>query len=709
MQSENTSGVNPEQPSPNSFAKSVGDILVAHQQNGEERAADYLLGSLIQRDQYVGEVYSMGYENAIVQIHDHFRQKVGGIPGLSFLIATRLIPGKTFEHQKEDSSILLLRVMDAAQLPNHAEAERIRAETAQRATGEEGVFWDEAHIMDAATANVLSFAGVKCRIIGTFYLTPTTDVRVPFALQFGCDISNYYPNRGLKVYKPNDEALQRIVNYRDQQRAVSVDAVNVGAVRYASTNRSFQGVANVPVEIVPEDLLGQKTALFGMTRIGKSNTTKIILQSVFNLRFSSGRRVGQIVFDPNGEYANENVQDRGALKNLWRTNSAGDSSDVVTYGSILHPNDPNRRLMLVNFFADDTLQIGKEIIDAVLAEHNAIYISNFRQIEIPSPPSSTDFGPDATRKRRRILVYKALLAKAGFPSPAGQQPSTSRLFSQDLLQAMSTSTGANAAEYQEGATLLGRQGISWDQLALACQHLDAFIHESGSGYNAFNASYMANSSTGDPWADEDLKKLLRMFGYANGARLIGNARPMHTNTVGSDYAADVYRELQAGRLVIVDQSGGEEAVNRSSAERIMRFIFSRNQSVFRAARRPPDVLVYVEEAHNLLPSATDVDYTDIWVRTAKEGAKYNLGLVYATQEVSSIQKNILKNTSNWFIGHLNNTDETKELVKYYDFADFESSIRRAQDKGFLRVKTLSNLFVVPVQVRLFEAPPADAS
>ena len=200
------------------------------------------------------------------------------------------------KYSHEDSSILLLRVIDAAPLPDSGETERIRVQSAQRVSGETDKHWDQRDVMDARTHNELSFAGVKCRVIGTFFLDDVhgmenaRDVAARLVTRFGSDLSNYYPNQDLIVYKPKDEALEAIVNYQDTDRREDLRnhlRVPIGNVRYASTNRAFQGISNVEVSISPADLLEQKTALFGMTRTGKSNTTKIVAKSVFDLRFDS--------------------------------------------------------------------------------------------------------------------------------------------------------------------------------------------------------------------------------------------------------------------------------------------------------------------------------------------------------------------------------------------------------------------------------------
>ncbi len=674
---------------------------------------------LIQTEQYIGDLYSINYETGRVIVHDFHRQKVGGIPSLSFLIATRVDPtSDDIDFKDEDSSFVLLRVMDAAQLPQDKEAERIRVETAQRISGETDTNWDEKGAMDLRTRNLLGFAGVQCRIIGTFYFEKESEKsESPLSLKFGSDISNYYPNRGLKVYKPNGPALEAIVNYCDPstlclhiEKYNNSENVKLGYVRYASTNRKYQQIDNVPVCIYPADLLSQKSALFGMTRTGKSNTTKIIAKSVFELRRAekSGDtplRVGQIIFDPNGEYANENVQDNDtALKNIWRlVEGANKDDEVVTYGITSHPNDEDRNLMLLNFFLDENLQIGKSVIDSLISVDTSAYMRNFMQVSLDSPDPNDRSA--LTRHNRRVLAYRSVLQRAGFTVPTNIRANSRRLFNGDLITAMQTSPNANppVPEYVSAAQIFSNPNPTWGQLANAFEALDKFIRDSRSNYTAFENAYASRpNGSGERWADEDFKKIIGLFQYPNGTRKIGKAADQHSADTSSDYAVDIYEHLKKGKLVIIDQSSGEPELNKSSADRIMWHIFRENQKDFRNGETPPELLVYVEEAHNILPAGSDLDLSDVWVRTAKEGSKYKLGMVYATQEVSSIQRNILKNTANWFISHLNNTDETKELCKYYDFADFEPSIRRAQDKGFLRVKTLSNLFVIPVQVDLFQ-------
>lgn len=71
----------------------AGYIADAHQQETKK-----IFSSLIQTENYVGDVYSINYEYANVLIHEKHRHQVGGIPSLSFLIATRIYPeGESWE------------------------------------------------------------------------------------------------------------------------------------------------------------------------------------------------------------------------------------------------------------------------------------------------------------------------------------------------------------------------------------------------------------------------------------------------------------------------------------------------------------------------------------------------------------------------------------------------------------------------------------
>ena len=164
--------------------------------------------------------------------------------------------------------------------------------------------------------------------------------------------------------------------------------------------------------------------------------------------------------------------------------------------------------------------------------------------------------------------------------------------------------------------------------------------------------------------------------------------------------------------MIVDQSTGDPQMNETAARDVMRAIFRAQQHAFINPQpvgssgelsKPPDVIVYVEEAHTLLPRDSG-DMSDIWVRSAKEGAKFNIGIVYSTQEPSSVHANILKNTENWFITHLNNTDETRQLAKFNDFADFTDGIIAVNELGYVKMRTRSSRFTVPVQIDEFKAP-----
>ena len=652
-----------------------------------------------------------------------------------FLLATRIDaqPSAPLKADEEDTALLLLRVAGGSPLPNHAETSKHRMDAGFRST-DTGQTWDSDKKTDQFTLHLLRYAGVRCDVLGTFRMKEIENSS--WDLSFGADISNFYSGQGMKVYKPMGDALRRIVNYTKptgNPHTLAGNTVGIGRVRYcASEILVDDSKENVAVGLEPTDLLARRAALFGMSRSGKSNTIKIIASSIFNLRKKGDEgRIGQLIFDVNGEYCNDNPQDEGCLRNIWRTDSGFVDSDVSTYGLFKHPNDPNRKLLKLNFFGNEpsspkwadwedvvnamaTLNEGKTIIDEALLGETGGYIKPFRNTSFSVPGSSGEWKGDIyTRYRRSVQIYRSILAGAGF-TPPQNMAYIEGLFSKEFR-------GCMGKKFPDSAEVLGEKYLPWNRLYKAGPDLGRFIktrefEEFDSA--RMNAKKEENKRTGahkpvTPWADETLERVLSLFENTRGLRVIGDVQHQHDPSVDSDYSEDIINDVRGGKLVIVDQSTGAPDQIQRSADRIMLALFNKQKSNFVHPEidndgkvvPPPDVVVYAEEAHNLLPAKTNADeLKSVWARTAKEGSKFHIGMVYSTQEPSSILPNILKNTDNWFVAHLNNQDEIKELKKYYDFAAFAQQILKVPETGFLRMRCLSNPYIVPVQVWKFTAP-----
>ncbi|WP_440879263.1 helicase HerA domain-containing protein [Vibrio natriegens] len=697
--------------------------------------ASQALTELIDEDLVVGDLINIDYSECQVLVHDALRQAVGGIPLGCFLVASRFKPGSKIDPTEEDSSLILLRVIGKSKLPNELEALDYRFKAGQRASDSEHN-WDAEGKTDQYTLHILRYSGLTCRVLGSLRLNEEGH---SWHIKFTSDISNFYSGKGMKVYKPVGDTLSKIVNYKrpksDDAHPLAGNQVNIGRVRYASTEINQN--SPVLVDMDPTDFLSRKTALFGMSRTGKSNTTKVKASATFKLRDLDvvNGRVGQLILDLNGEYANENTQDGSldnpiCLKLVYKNTQNSSPADVVTYGLEKHPNDPDRRLAKINFYGNPCrdwkdsealeeqlapLFVGKQIIDNHLATEDAKYIRSFRDtnLDIPKILDSSS----STRFKRLVLFYRAVLYAAGFEPPIKMKPNvplkglfgcTSKV---NIINALSSCSEDNNStdEYLQASEILKKASCSWDDLEKAAGILLRFMEDNDSGYKEFERDYRKNSSTGQNWADKRLVDLLQIFKYTNGPRSIKQLIDQHDPNTFEDFAASIAEDLVAGKLVIFDQSLGDPVLAKHASERIMWAIFDAQKKRFVVpekdekgyTKRPPEILVYVEEAHNLLPKGSDFDVTSIWSRTAKEGSKYHIGMVYATQEPSSIQPNILKNTDNWFVAHLNNTDEVKIIEKYYDFRDFSAQVIQVPDPGFVRMRTLSNPFVVPVQIKKF--------
>lgn len=612
----------------------------------------------------VGGIYRLDYGHAVVLTDDWRKTQAGGVPHGAFLLAaagTQTEEGFVLD----DEEVILLRVRGTAPLPNEADLVQTRLAVVRDA-GDSGKGF--AEVTDELTRNELQQSAFDCEVVGTFYTEPNSSV-----VLFGSDIDNVVSSARYQVFLPSESVLSWVASYPEPQ---GNDLLTLGAVRFASTRRRAHaaGVDSAEVNVHIDDFIARKTAVFGMTRTGKSNTIKTLVTAIATHSARTDTKVGQLIFDPQGEYANVNEQDQTGLRLL-----GDDDSSVRIYKVAPDPNDPREKTLRLNFYDRDVLDAVWGLVSDATAPVNTNYAKSFRAADLTEPDRNDHSSHN--RWGWSLVAFYGLLAKCGFSATSLPQSLRIAFPNDKATDFLAAHPGAIAPAGS------GKYVLTTPQAALTL------------------ATWVAARPDEFPkWHDENSRfpDIAGVYDYTGVTSAIRTIRAFHGTEATGDVAERLWEDMIMGRLAIVDLSSGNDLVAKVMSERIVTHLLNRAGEIFRANQDPVRLQIVVEEAHNLFERGGKDVADNPWVRLSKEAAKYKMGLIYATQEVTSVDQRILSNTSNWLVAHLNSDKETNELSHYYDFRTWADSLRRIEDQGFVRMKTHSGKYIVPVQVAKFD-------
>jgi hypothetical protein len=675
--------------------------------------------SLLSCCSQIGAVYRLnGFDEALVITNDEFIRRAHGVPLHAFVLAAPADlrnASRAAAIALDDEEVILLRVRGTSSLPDEVYLQHLRARAGIDQVVNDGRERPRPReeMIDPLTDVAMQTSGLTCDVLGTFY-----DVDRPggIGLAFGSDIDNVYASSRLRVYKPWGPSLRLIASYmaEAQDDTRPRRPFTIGRVRYASTRRreSLAAEAQEPVDVEVDvdiaDVVAHKTAVLGMTRKGKSNTNKVLATTTHVYAKEHDLRIGQLIFDPAGEYGNINEQDKTALAEIGPEHviryRLGATDDELSA-------DPGLRPLALNFFDEDSIGVVWSVVgNFVRRENGAQYVLSFASavVEGPADPQTRDDWRQVAHARRARMMAYACFLKAGLEPPMGWNVWVP--MKEAVRQALIEIGGRRGEQLGWlDSVPTSRRG---DNICLGAQHLLTVAEAIGANFHSDQRHPEIDDwvSVHDHRIEHLLDVLLERKG--GGYRVLLPLRDgYHSASSSEDYAPAVHQDLVAGRIVIIDLSRGGEGVLQFASERVVNWILARASERFRAGLEPHNIQIFLEEAHRLFDREKFSKHleNDPYVRLAREAGKYKIGMIYSTQQVSSVEPDVLDNTANWIVAHLNSEAEVKLLRGRYDLDKFTDQILHAEDPGFVRLKTQSSRYVVPVQVRLFDAEMVSAA
>ena len=512
-----------------------------------------------------GYVMELGYEAGVIITNDYYKLRVGGLPKNCFLL---IRPGPLQELVKPDEDptddrlpprggrgggglfdvprrsapsipshlsphLILARVIEPAATPLAQDVARTYFEMRKTHAPEIDVFM----------RGELQWGAMRVAILGTFFDHPDPDRSPPIV--FGGDVQNFLSPHLYSVHMPPPAVLQELVNAfvdPDTRR-------QIGTVRLAESLPGGAG-SRVSVFVSPSDFIGARTALFGKTRTGKSNTVKVIARMVLDAAGGGRANVGQVIFDLNGEYAYRNEQDRTCLYDLY-------SERCVRYS--LRPRLPaGVRPLKADFFGD--LRLGHRIVSELFRQQEGQppdYMKAFFEWE---PLAESEVRAleradreAATRYLRQESLYRCVLHEAGYEHAPN---AVAKLhLNRDLRALLAERMPGLAGAEDDGVKRIPR---------------DLPLEAASGAYRALWEAYdptieLFRSRSGREYLDETAKSMLTILcksragagSFVSGFSKLVPFRRYHSRDAGR-LLEEIVEAVDASKTVILDLSNAAE-------------------------------------------------------------------------------------------------------------------------------------------------------
>ncbi len=388
--------------------------------------------------------------------------------------------------------------------------------------------------------------------------------------------------------------------------------------------------SQIPIVFDINKFLGKRSGVFARTGYGKSNAVKTIILKLLKISYLREIRGKKnvvndliVVYDVNGEYAFTNEQNIGFAELFY------DNPEHFLVLTNKHYSYDFVRPLKIDFSSLEISEIVDILIEAFKGEEIKAYTyfeeikkewlqEIFKQaIEKEKDVSKKDIKKFDKSNIKRIVDFVIQYLR-------------------DLLQIISSELKQDLLEKDEKKREKGIKNI-----VLVIREIKKEIEKDNDKQKKLrNASLKEVNIGAMEWR---IKKVFDNLYHPYGITF-----------------EEIKKWYDNKKLVILDLSSTDDWTGNLISSYISKKLFAYSQDLF-LQNKKYNVITIFEEAQNLLEDVSKS--SNIFVRMAKEGRKFNIGMFTITQQPSSISHKILSQLDNFLVFHLLNDEDISSLVR----------------------------------------------